>query len=207
MTTNCSECLAPSEELLATTTEDRVCPSCASEYFAPCADCKLLAARDETRESDGERYCLACFERIFAVPGVDSEADVEALVSEYVGLLAEQKQLDERVSDIKERLKQIAASRERIAGAVVLGDGDQTVKCSYRTDYKVGDPEKIEALESTLGPDRFAALFDRSVVYKPVKENVEEFLETAAEPDRALLRDALRITEVETLTAPRARKR
>ena len=207
METQCSECLTPSPDLVATRAGDQVCPSCATTYYVACGDCKGLAPRDETRASDGVAYCLECFDRMFAVDGIDSEADVEALVAEYVQLSAESKQISERLDAIKDQLKSIAASRERVAGAVVLGDGDQSVRCSYRTDYKVPDAEKVEALEPVLGHDRFVALFDRSVTYKPNKPELEEFLTTAEPELREAVREAVRVTEVETLTVPRPRKK
>lgn len=207
MDAQCTECLTPSAELLATRSGDPVCPACASAHYVACGDCKLLVAGDETREADGVAYCTDCFDRMFAVDGVESDADVDALVAEYVQLQAEAKQLDERIGAIKEQLKKIAASRERVAGAVVLGEGDAEVKCSYRTDYKAPDPEKVEALEPLLGHDRFAALFERSVTYKPVKSSLEEFLATADAPLQEAVRDAVRITEIETLTMPRSRKK
>jgi hypothetical protein len=207
MATQCAECLAEAPELLPTTGGESVCTACAEAHYVACGDCKLLAARDETRESDGVAYCVPCFERIFAVEGVESDADVEALVAEYVELAAEAKQLGERLESIKEQLKRIAASKPRVAGSVVLGDGDQTVKCSYRTDYKVADTEKLESLEPLLGADRFAALFERVVSYKPYKDSIESFLSTGEPELREALREAIRVNEVETLTVPRGRKR
>ena len=199
----CAECLAPGSAVFVTRTGEAVCEACAAEHYAECGGCHKLVARDEAKERDGVAYCLECLDELFALP---DDADLEALVAEYVRLTAEEKKLSDRIEQIKDKLRATASVRERIGGAVTLGSGDTTVRCSYSTRYKC-DPEKVLPLETLLGEERFASLFERKVAVSAVKTNLEKVLGGAGDdPLRDAVRDAVEITEVPTITVPRAKK-
>jgi hypothetical protein len=90
--------------------------------------------------------------------------------------------VDERMDEIKELLKAAAYTRERVAGAVTLRSDSATVKCSFASRLKC-DQECVAALESALGPDRFAVLFDRKVTFSPNKAAVEAVLAGKTDDD------------------------
>jgi hypothetical protein len=210
----CVECLAalaPSEATL-----DRVgaalCRECASEFYAACALCRGLVARDEAlaREGDGDDgagalYCFECFGKASAPGGEEApnEEEVAALVAEYVALHEESKRLEDRAAEIKERLKLAARARPRVSNAVVLRATEGAgVRCSFasKTTY---DAEKLSAAEALLGAEEFASLFERKVSFSAVKARLEEFLsadDAAREEARAAVRAAENRTEVATLT-------
>jgi hypothetical protein len=137
-----------------------------------------------------------------------SDTDVAALVSEFVRLHAEAKQLNDRLDAIKEQLKQHAASQPRVANAVLLRTGEGAVKCGYsmRVSYQT---EQLAAVEAMLGTEPFAALFTRKTTFSPVKASLDAFLaseDAATAAARAAILAAAERTEVATVT-PVAPKR
>jgi hypothetical protein len=137
-----------------------------------------------------------------------SDADVAALVTEFIQLHAEVKQLTDRLDAIKEQLKQHAASQPRVANAVLLRAGEDAVTCRYspRVSYKA---EPLAAVEAMLGTEPFAALFTRKTTFSPVKGSLDAFLDsedTATAAARAAILAAAERTEVATVT-PVAPKR
>ena len=193
-----------------------LCRECAGEFYAPCAGCGGLTPRDEAleRAENEGMFCAECFGRAGAPAEGEAppgEEEVAALVEEYVSLHAEKKRLDERMEEIKERLKLAAGARPRISNAVVLRAGDgPSVGCSYssKTAY---DPERLSAVEGLLGREGFDAIFERKVTFSPVKDRLEEFI-SSTEEEYAAAREAIaaaaRQTEVTTLNvvAPKKKK-
>lgn len=103
-----------------------------------------------------------------------SDAEVVALVAEFIRLHAEAKQLNDRLDAVKEQLKRHAASQPRIANAVLLSTGEDTVKCGYsiRVSYSA---EKLAAVEAMLGTEQFTALFARKITFSAVKESLDSW--------------------------------
>lgn len=205
----CAECQTPSARLVAARGGEGVCPECAAAHYVACSDCGALVPRDESRERDGCAYCVECHDRLFA-PKEDPEStvDVDELVTEFIRLDAEAKRIGERLDAIKELLKATAATRERIAGAVTLGTGESTVKCSYSVAYKP-DAEGVDAIEKMLDPERFAELFERTVTVKTVKANVERLLDGKTDDDPEVIqavRSIVDVVETPRLTAQRPKK-
>jgi hypothetical protein len=190
-----------------------LCRACAAEFYAPCAACGGLVARDEAlkRTSDGALCCFECFGKPVD-EGEEALTDEEttALVAEYVALHEEAKRLDARAAEIKERLKRAALTRPRISNAVVLrSDGGASVRCSYsvKTAYNA---VQLEAIEEMIGSPEFSSLFERKVSFSAVKGQLEEFL-SATDEARAAAREAVRAaeqrTEVATLTVVAQKKK
>ena len=206
----CVECLETATEPVAGRRGETLCAVCAKNYYVACALCRGLIPQDEAMTDHDAVYCSDC-----AAQGTHSaagdapvEAEVESLVSEYIGLHAEEKRIKDRLDEIKERLKAAAAARGRVAGAVTLSGGEGAVKCSFKTNLKC-IPEKVSALEGQLEPDEFAALFERKVSYSPVKDNLEKFLSDDAGTDanlREQILAAVERTETPTLTVVRQKK-
>ena len=204
----CVECLCALDA--GETVLDRVgsalCRACAAEFYAACALCGGLVARDEalSRESDAALYCFECFGKAASPEGEDAPTDEEvaALVAEFVALHVESKRLNARASEIKERLKLAARARPRVSNAVVLRAGDTGVRCSFnsKTTY---DAEKLASAEALLGAEEFSTLFERKVSFSAVKESLEAFL-SSDDDAHAHARDAVRAaenhTEIATLT-------
>lgn len=212
----CVECMTalPPEGALLDRCGAALCRACAEAYYASCADCGRLVPKDEalTREGAGDApVCVECFGA--AAGGVDAPGDeeVESLVAAYVALHAEKKRLDAEMDAIKERLKLAASCRPRVAGAVVLraGEGGDGVRCSYsvRTTW---DAEKLSAVESLLGGEEFAALFERKVTFTPLRESLDAFLgadDAARAEARALVSSAARVAETATLNVVSPKKK
>jgi len=157
------------------------------------------------------RLCAECYAKPQGVAGATSldQSGIESLIAEYTALHAEEKRIGTRLEEIKELLKDVAATQPRVSGAVTLRAGDQAVKCSFRTTLKC-DAEAVERLEQTLDKNKFGELFERKVAYSPHKERVQELLNTTDgehEEARELLRAAVRETESATLTVVPARKK
>jgi hypothetical protein len=184
----CAECLAPVETPAFDVKGSPLCAACADAYYVACAECKRLAPNDEVRVNDGLHYCLECFARTFEASGDGAPENVDALVAEYIAAHAEHKKLSERLDQIKEQIKAAAARRERAGGAVTFRSDQGSVKCSYQTKLK-WDPDKVAALEETLGPERFESLFERKVSFTPIKGEVDGYLNSDA--GDAKVRDAL----------------
>ena len=131
-----------------------------------------------------------------------SATELSVLVAEFVRLHAEAKQLNDRLEEIKEKLKQHAASQPRVANAVLLRTGEYAVKCGY--GVRVGyNAEKLAAVEAMLGAEQFTALFERKITFSAVKESLEAFLAGDAvdtAPARAAILAAAERKEVATLT-------
>ena len=161
---------------------------------------------------DGALWCLSCL----AAPVADaaaaalSDAEVSALVTEFVRLHAEAKQLNDRLDAVKEQLKQHAASQPRVANAVLLRTGEDAVTCRYspRVSYQA---EQLAAVEAMLGTEPFAALFTRKTTFSPVKGSLDAFLaseDAATAAARAAILAAAERTEVATVTpSPRSGRR
>jgi len=207
----CAECLGPAERPVAARGGATLCGACAEGYYAPCAACGLLVPQDEAVEKESRLLCAECAAAAlpFVAPeDVPDEATVETLVAEYVALHAEEKRVKERLEEIKEQLKIAASVRQRVAGAVTLSGGGGAIKCSYKTALKCDD-EKVAALERALDTEQFESLFQRSVKYAPVKENLERLLSDASGDHaefRELVRAAVERTEQSSLTVVRAKK-
>jgi regulator of replication initiation timing len=198
----CAECLEM-EAVVMASAGAMLCAQCAGQFYAACAGCGVLVAKDEAAERGGTACCLACLAK---PEGDEAEAlgeeELGALVGEFVQLQAENKRLEERLGEIKEKLKRHAATQPRVSNAVVLRAGEHAVKCGYsaRVSY---DAERLSAAELLLGPETFASLFAREVKYSPHKDSLEEFLahddeETSAA--RAAILAAAERRETATLT-------
>lgn len=206
----CVECLETAMEAVAGRRGETLCAGCAKNYYVGCALCGGLIPQDEALTRDDAVYCSDCDARAAHARPDDApgDAEVELLVSEYIGLHAEEKRIKERLDEIKERLKAAAAARERVAGAVTLSGEEGAVKCSFKTSLKC-IPERVSALEERLGPADFAALFERKVSYSPVKDRLEQLLSHDAGTDaalRELILAAVERTETPTLTVLRPKK-
>jgi hypothetical protein len=208
---SCVECLESATETVAGRGGETLCRECAKNYYVACALCHGLIPQDEALTRDDAVYCSGCEAQgaqEARATGAPEDAEVESLVSEYIGLHAEEKRIKERLDEIKEQLKAAAASRERVAGAVTLNGEEGAVKCSFKTSLKCL-PEKVGALEARLEPDEFGALFERKISYSPVKDNLEKFLLNDAGGDadlRELVLAAVERTETPTLTVVRPKK-
>ncbi|HEV2880946.1 MAG TPA: hypothetical protein VGX24_06535 [Pyrinomonadaceae bacterium] len=206
----CVECLETATEPVAARHGEILCPACAKNYYVDCALCRGLIPQDEAITRRDAVYCAECDAQGAQAADAPGDAEVASLVSEYIGLHAEEKRIKDRLEEIKEQLKAAAAARERVAGAVTLGGAEGAVKCSFKTNLKC-IPEKVGALEGQLAPDEFAALFERKVSYSPVKDNLEKLLSSdAATDDNARLRElilaSVERTETPTLTVVRPKK-
>src|SRR5262249_22130178 len=149
-------------------------------FYIECGGCRQFFPRDEAKQVDGVAFCVECHATAFGPAGAMTEEEVEALVAEFVRLSAEAKTLDDRLEALKEQIKAVAATRERVGNAVLLGSGETRVTCSYATSYKC-NAEDVAPLERLLGDDRFAALFKRSIsVNKP---NVDKFFKADEDPE------------------------
>jgi hypothetical protein len=200
----CDECLIPVGAVVNAWNGTRLCQQCAEQFYLPCAGCGGLIPRDEAVLRNDALCCVQCLASPASEGAAEalSDAALSALVAEFIRLHAEAKQINDRLEDIKEQLKQHAASQPRVANAVILRAGEYTVKCGYgvRVSYNA---EKLSAVEAMLGAEQFTALFERKITFSAVKENLEAFLageaaETAAA--RATILAAAERKEVATLT-------
>ena len=206
----CVECLAESTSPATTRRGEPLCAACAESFYAPCSACGGLVPLDEAIKKESALYCLDCDARPSSVvpEDVPDEAEVESLVAEYVALHAEESRVKKRLEEIKERLKIASSVRQRVAGAVTLRAGDAAVKCSFKAAIKC-DEEKVAELERALEAEQFESLFQRSIKYSPVKENLEHLLaDTSGESAelRRLVLPAVERTEQAVLTVVRAKK-
>jgi len=201
---SCTECLAPVSAAVNVQNGARVCQQCAEQFYLSCAGCGGLIPQDEAVLRDGALRCVQCLASPASEDAAEalSDAELSALVAEFIRLHAETKQLNDRLEEIKEKLKRHAASQPRVANAVILRAGEYAVKCGYgvRVSYNA---EQLSAVEEMLGTEQFAALFARKITLSAVKENLEAFLaddaaETAAA--RAAILTAAERKEVATLT-------
>jgi hypothetical protein len=198
----CHECLA-SASVAISARGVAICQYCAETFYVACAFCQGLIPQDESVTRDGIACCLACSTK--TAPEADatplSEEELMALVAEFVRLHAEEKKVKDRLEGIKEKLKRHAATQRHDANAVVIRAGEQAVKCSYSVRTSWNSCMLLE-LEQTFGAEAVAALFEREVKFSPLKDRLEEFLntddQTTAEM-RAALRSAAENKEVATL--------
>lgn len=187
-----------------------LCQPCAETFYLACAVCRGLIPRDEAVEREGSLYCLECFAAPSSASSAEplTEAEIEVLVAEFVALHAEEKKISARLEEIKAQLKAAADGRPRVAGTVILRAGEQAVKCGYsmRTNWSA---EKLIPVEAMIGAETLASLFERKISFTPIKEQLEEFLNSADET-RATAREAIRaaaeIKEQATLTVVAPKK-
>ena len=206
----CAECLGPVSPAVHAQNGASLCPQCAAQFYRPCARCSGLIPQDEAVLRDGAPCCLSCLTAPVAdaTAAALSDADVSALVTEFIRLHTEAKQLNDRLDAVKEQLKQYAASQPRIANAVLLRTGEDAVTCRYsvRMSYPA---EQLAAVEAMLGTETFAALFTRKSTFSPVKGSLDAFLaseDIVTAAARAAILAAAERTEVATVT-PVAPKR
>lgn len=197
--TACAECQENPSEGLRTFDGREICRSCADLYYIVCAFCLYRVPREEVMMKDELASCPACS----STQGDQlSEDDVQELIANFVRLHAEEKKIKDQLEEIKERLKQHAASQPRIANAVVLRSGDAAIKVGYSTRLSY-DAEQLAQAEGLLGETAFARLFEREVKFNPIKEQLEEFLasENPAEAEaRKAIQAAQQTKEVATIT-------
>src|SRR5262245_19289165 len=173
----CTECLGPASVAVNAQHGARLCLQCAEQFYCPCAGCGGLIPQDEAVRRDGALYCVPCLAASVAEEGTAalSDADLEALVAEFIRLHAEAKQLNDRLDAVKEQLKRYATSQPRVANAVLLRTGEYAVKCGYsvRVNYNA---EKLAAVEAMLGTEQFTALFARKITFSAIKQPLDAFL-------------------------------
>ena len=210
----CAECLetVAAESKVSGRRGETLCAVCAKNYYVACSTCHGLIPQDEALSHADAVYCVDCeaeaLKENAGGAGVPDEAEVEALVSEYIALHAEEKRIKDRLDEVKERLKAAASVRRRVAGAVTLSGEEGAVKCSFKTSLKC-IPEKVSALEGQLEPEKFSALFERKISYSPVKDQLEKFLsnDDGTETNlREVVLAAVERTETPTLTVVRPKK-
>lgn len=202
--TICTEC-AENQTVGLTTTDGRgICQPCADLYYVACGVCLYWTPREESVIVADQQRCSAC-----KVTGENqlSEDDIQTLISSFIQLHAEEKKIKDRLEEIKERLKQHAAFQPRISNAVVLRSSDGAVKVGYSTRLSY-DAEQLVRVETMLGENLFARLFEREVKFNPMKEKLEEFL-TSENPEEEDARNAIRgaqqVKEIATIAPTVAR--
>jgi hypothetical protein len=200
----CAECLAPVDVTVNAHNGASLCPQCTAQFYCTCTNCGGLIPQDEAVVRDGALCCAQCLAASASKDDAAalSEEVLAALVTEFIRLHTEAKQLNDRLDAVKEQLKRHAASQPRRANAVLLRTGEHAVKCGYsvRVSYNA---EKLAAVEGLLGTEHFTALFTRKISLSAVKEPLDAFLaseapETAAA--RAAILAAAERTEVATVT-------
>jgi hypothetical protein len=160
--------------------------------------------QDEAVQRDGALYCGQCLAAPISDAAAEalSEAELSALVTDFIRLHAEAKQLNDRLDAVKEQLKRHAASQPRVANAVLLRTGEYAVKCGYsvKVSYNV---DKLAAVEAMLGTECFTALFARKITFSAVKKPLDAFLASEATDTaaaRAAILAAAERTEIATVT-------
>src|SRR6266702_535017 len=152
----CAECLGPVSAAVLAQHGASLCPQCAEQFYRPCAGCGGLIPQDEAVLHNGALRCVQCLTSPAPADATEalSAAELSVLVAEFVRLHAEAKQLNDRLEEIKEKLKQHAASQPRVANAVLLRTGEYAVKCGYRVSVSY-NAEKLPAVEAMLGAEQF----------------------------------------------------
>lgn len=206
----CAECEQPTASDLLSLAGASLCAECAEAYYVSCSGCAGLLPKDEALDRRGLAYCADCFAAPADVARGDAsvEANTHSLIAEFVALHAEEKRISKRMSEIKESLKAIAASQQRVGNAVTMRAGESAVRCSYRVSLKC-DTEAVEALEQVLDKEEFSRLFERKTSFNAVEGELREFLAGEnAEHERAreLIRKAVRETETTSLSVISDRK-
>ncbi|MGE3541189.1 MAG: hypothetical protein AB7N91_27620 [Candidatus Tectimicrobiota bacterium] len=207
----CAECLGPVSTVVQAQNGACLCQQCAEQFYRSCAGCGGLIPQDEALLRDGVCCCMQCLasRTSHKAAGALSDAELSALVEEFIRLHAEAKHLNDRLDAIKEQLKQYAASQPRSANAVTLRAGEHTVKCGYsvRVSYHA---DKLAAVEALLGTEHFAALFARKITFSPVKASLDAFLASEAADTaaaRAAILAAAERTEIATVTPVTTRRK
>ena len=187
----CEECLGPISTSVTTQRGARLCSQCAEQFYRPCRSCGGLIPQDEAVLRDGALYCGQCLAALGSGDATAALSDVElsALVTEFVRLHAEAKQLTDRLDAVKEQLKRHAASQPRVANAVLLRTSEYAVKCGYRVKVSY-HADKLAAVEAMLGTEHFTTLFTRKITFSPTKEPLDTFLASEA-PETAAARAAI----------------
>jgi hypothetical protein len=205
MANQCVECEEEATELRPARGGGGVCPACAAVFYVECGGCRQFFPRDEAKNVDGVAFCVDCHATAFGPAGAMTEEEVEALVAEFVRLSAEIKVLADRADALKDQIKAVAATRERVGNAVLLGSGENRVTCSYSIGYKLNEADTA-ALERLLGEDRFAAVFKRTITVN--KANADKLLKSDEEDPEvvAAVRAALDVVETPRITPVRAKK-
>jgi len=201
---SCVECLRSVSITVNAQNGANLCPQCAEQFYCTCAGCGGLIPQDEAMLHDGALCCVQCLASPVSgdATAALSDAELSALVAEFIRLHAEAKQLNHRLDAVKEQLKRHAASQPRIANAVLLRTGEHAVKFGYsvRVSYNA---DKLAAVEAILGTEHFAALFTRKITFSAVKESLDTFLASEAADTaeaRAAILAAAERTEVATVT-------
>jgi hypothetical protein len=200
----CAECLGSITLTVHAQNGTRLCPQCAEQFYRPCTRCGGLIPQDEAVLRDGALYCVPCLTSPVSDAAAEalSEAELSALVAEFIRLHAEAKQLNDRLDAVKEQLKRHAASQPRVANAVLLRTGEHAAKCGYSVKVSY-NADKLAAVEAMLGTEHFAALFTRKITFSAVKEPLDAFLASEAADTaaaRAAILAAAERTEIATVT-------
>src|SRR5215510_15657467 len=95
----CAECLAPVSAAVHTQGGARLCPQCAEQFYRTCTGCGGLIPQDEAVLRDGALCCVQCLTSPASgdAAAALSEAELSALVAEFIRLHAEAKQLNDRL--------------------------------------------------------------------------------------------------------------
>ena len=130
---SCAECLSPVDIIINAQNGASLCPQCAEQFYRPCGCCGGLIPQDEAIVRDGALCCVQCLAAPVSsdAAAVLSDAELPALLAEFIQLHAEAKHLNDRLDHVKEQLKRHAASQPRVANVVVLRTGEYVVKCGY----------------------------------------------------------------------------
>jgi hypothetical protein len=203
----CTECLIETVSTTISKAMLPLCTECATTYYVSCSKCNTLIPRDEAAPYNEGFSCYDCpsnnqiTDNQLSLTDQIPDSEVAALVDEFILLHAEEKRVKDRLEEIKDALKTIAALRERVSNAVVLKSSreEQAVKCSFSQSFKA-DQSKIVQLERELEKDQFASLFKTEVKYTLIKEAIEEILSTT-DTTRASIRDAI-LSSIEKIETP-----
>lgn len=198
----CAECEQPITHIILSRARASVCADCIKTYYVACSGCGGFIPQDESRARGELAYCADCFSKPAGETstGTVDQTLIESLIAEYISLHAEEKRISDRMTIVKEQLKNAAAVRNREGNAVTLRAGDTAVRCSYRASLKC-DTESAEALAQLLDEEQFSSLFERKLSFNPIKDHIAEFLASTDEATRDV-RDAVRaaLHETETVT-------
>lgn len=208
----CVECL----EVLNSDTHQRdfqnnpICNLCAKTFYTPCAECERVIAKDEvmTFNAGSNTIIYKCFK---CKSSITNQADLNYIVDEvaelvdrYVSLHTEEKQIKEKMEEIKEQLKTIAKAQSdggKKAVALAGTGGKPCVKCTYRTSFRA-DAVKVAELKDCLGNELFATLFSEKFSFDVNKSNFEKIISGDAELPkdvRQQIEDAVKISVSATL--------
>lgn len=203
----CAECLCEANDSIQKDFEGNLlCQFCSEKYYIPCSNCYSLIPKDELIDhkynTKNVFYCPNCqIDELDQKTATFDEAEVAELVSEYVTLHAEEKQIKDRLEEIKEQLKQLARSQSLNGQAVTLQAENGAVKCSYKTSLKCNS-DKVEALQQILPSNVFTSLFVPKISFEVNKDNFEKTIsdsEIIPAELRLLVNEAVKTVETETL--------